>query len=170
MDVFSSVKGINRLISKGMSNISLKVTIEKNWRSQNFNFLSLKNLYPGQFLGSSNLSRYHWISEFLFKLKNQRSWSWGLVCGFSIILILKVIMMFQSQRLHAFCWTKIWALIKTKRNQKWKISHTLLKRQTLCFSSYKNLKLKVKLWWVEVRKRKEKAFFVPLILSEGKFF
>ena len=30
MDVFSSVKGINRLISKGMSNISLKVTIEKN--------------------------------------------------------------------------------------------------------------------------------------------
>ena len=47
---FSSIKGINRLISKGMSNIYLKVTIEKNWRSQNFNFLSLKNLSPGQFL------------------------------------------------------------------------------------------------------------------------
>ena len=37
-------KEINRLLSKGMSNISLKATIEKNWRSQNFNFVSLKNL------------------------------------------------------------------------------------------------------------------------------
>ena len=30
---FSSVKEINRLITKGMSNIYLKVTIEKNWCS-----------------------------------------------------------------------------------------------------------------------------------------
>ena len=37
---------MNRLISKGMTNIYLKVTIEKNWRSQNFNFVSLKNLSP----------------------------------------------------------------------------------------------------------------------------
>ena len=33
-------KEINRLLSKGMSDIYLKVTIEKNWRSQNFDFLS----------------------------------------------------------------------------------------------------------------------------------
>ena len=58
---FISINGINRLINKGMSNISLKVTIEKNWRSQNYNFLSLKRLSPGQFLGSSNSPRYHWI-------------------------------------------------------------------------------------------------------------
>ena len=32
---FSLVKGINRLISKGMSNIYLKVTSEKNGPSQN---------------------------------------------------------------------------------------------------------------------------------------
>ena len=33
-----------------MSNIYLKVTIEeKNWRFQNFDFLGLKNLPPGQF-------------------------------------------------------------------------------------------------------------------------
>ena len=51
---FSSIKGINKLISKEMSNICLKVTIEKNWRSQNFDFLSLD-----QFLGSSNSRRYH---------------------------------------------------------------------------------------------------------------
>ena len=42
--LFSSIERINRLISKGMLNISLKVTIEKNWRSQNFDFLSLKKL------------------------------------------------------------------------------------------------------------------------------
>ena len=56
---FSSIKEINRLISKGMSNIYLKVTIEKNGCSQNFDFLRLKNLAPGQSLWSSNSSRYH---------------------------------------------------------------------------------------------------------------
>ena len=46
---FTSVKEINRLrkeiyklLSKGMSNIYLKVIIKKNWRYQNFNFLNLK--------------------------------------------------------------------------------------------------------------------------------
>ena len=45
---FSSIKDINRLISKEMSNIYLNVTIKKNWRSRNFDFLSLKNLSPGE--------------------------------------------------------------------------------------------------------------------------
>ena len=43
---------INRLSSKGMSNIYFKVIIEKNWRSQNFDFLSLKDLSPNQFWGT----------------------------------------------------------------------------------------------------------------------
>ena len=47
------------LIRKEMSNISLKVTAEKNRRSQNFDFLILKNSSPGQFLASSKLLRYH---------------------------------------------------------------------------------------------------------------
>ena len=46
---FCSSKEINRLINKAMSNIFLKVPIEKNWRSQNFDFLSLENLLPGNF-------------------------------------------------------------------------------------------------------------------------
>ena len=64
--VFNSNKEINRLrkearrlLSKGMSNVYLKVTIEKNCYSQNFDFLNLKNLSPGQFFGSSNSCRYH---------------------------------------------------------------------------------------------------------------
>ena len=58
--LFNSIKEINRLrkernrlLSKGMSNIYLKVTIEeKIWRSQNFDFLGVKNLSPGQFWGT----------------------------------------------------------------------------------------------------------------------
>ena len=43
----------NKLLSKEMSNIDLNVTIEeKNWRSQNFDFLGLKNVSPGQFWGA----------------------------------------------------------------------------------------------------------------------
>ena len=54
------LKEINRLLSKEMSNIYLKVTIEKKWRTQNFDFISSKSSSPGQFLGSSNSSRYYW--------------------------------------------------------------------------------------------------------------
>ena len=40
----------------------------------------------------------------------------------------------------------------------------------MCFSSYKNCELKVKLWWVEARERKRSAFFVTFISLEGIFF
>ena len=53
--IFSSIKGIDMLISKGISNI----TIEKNWHSQNFDFPSSKNLPPGLFWGAPTLRRYH---------------------------------------------------------------------------------------------------------------
>ena len=39
---FTSIKEMNRLLSKGMSNIYLKITSEKTWCSQNFGFLILK--------------------------------------------------------------------------------------------------------------------------------
>ena len=72
--LFNSVKEINRLrneisrlLSKGMSNIYLKVTFkEKNWRSQNFDFLGLKILAPGQFWGApTHEEEYHWILKLL---------------------------------------------------------------------------------------------------------
>ena len=61
---FSSIKEMNGLLteinrlSKGMSNIYLKVTIEKKWRTQNFDFQSLKNSSPGRFWGTFNSRRY----------------------------------------------------------------------------------------------------------------
>ena len=56
-----------------------------------------------------------------------------------------------------------------KRNEKWKIPHTVLERQILCFSSYRIHKLKVKLWWVGAGKRKKRAFYVPFIFREEIF-
>ena len=47
-------------------------------------------------------------------------------------------------------------------------TNTFLKRWTLCFTSYKNSNLKVKLWWA--CERKKEGFFVPFILSEENFF
>ena len=55
-------KKINRLLSKGMSNICLKIAMR---RSPNVDFLGLKNLSPGYFLGSSSSLRYHSISKTL---------------------------------------------------------------------------------------------------------
>ena len=86
-------KEINMLLSKRMSNIYLKRTAEKNWHSQNFDCLSLKNLSPIQFLGSSKSCRYHWILKLLVATWKSEPGS-KTVCGFSIILILKGIVKF----------------------------------------------------------------------------
>ena len=72
--------------------------------------------------------------------------------------------------LHLFLLIDVFKRNKKKRNLKWKITHTVLERQTLCFSSYKNHKLKVKLWLNGARKRKKGHFFVPFILPKGYFF
>ena len=44
-----------------MSKIYLKVSLEKQWCTQNFDFRSSKSLSLGHFLLSSNSRRYHWI-------------------------------------------------------------------------------------------------------------
>ena len=48
--------------------------------------------------------------------------------------------------------------------------HTQLERRSLGFSSYKNHKLRIKLWWVGARERNKRLFFVPFLLPEGNFF
>ena len=55
-------KKINRILTKRMSNIYLKVTRKTD--VQNFDILSLTILSPVQFLGSSNSRRYNWIFKF----------------------------------------------------------------------------------------------------------
>ena len=158
---FSSIKEINRSISRRMSNIYLKVTIEKNWRSQNFDFLSLRNLSPGQFLGSSNSRRYHWI------LKLIAIWVQNCLWLFYYFNFERNYDVLKSKN-PCILWNKN---INFNKNQKEsKIPHTVLERRTLCFSSYKNRKLKVNQWWVELTKEKRGNFFVLFILSKENFF
>ena len=75
-------KEISRLLSERMSNIYSKVTIEKNWRSQNFDFVSLKNLSPGKFLGSSSSHRYNWVLKLLVGTKKSEVWEQNCACFF----------------------------------------------------------------------------------------
>ena len=72
-----------------MSNIHLKVTVEKNWRAQNLDFLRFKNFPQLQ------------LTQMSLKFKNscwkiQRSGSKS-VCGFCIIFILKGIDVLKSK-------------------------------------------------------------------------
>ena len=61
-------------------------------------------------------------------------------------------------------------LIKTERKRKSKIPLSVLERQNLHFSLYKNRTSKVTPWWVRAHERNKMAFFVLFILSEGIYF
>ena len=54
---------------------------------------------------------------------------------------------------------------KTKRDRKWEYN-SLLERRTMCFSSYKNCELKIRLWWVASCERKKITFFEMFIFSD----
>ena len=86
-----------------MSNIYLNTTIEENPRCQNFDFLSLKIFVSKSAFGEHQLTQISLnfkISCCNLKIRDLGGKS---VCDFPIILILKGIMTFLSQRAHAFC-------------------------------------------------------------------
>ena len=61
------------MISKGRANVYLKVTIEKKWSTQNFDFLGLKSTSPGQFWGPpSHADIFIEFSNFLLQFKDHR--------------------------------------------------------------------------------------------------
>ena len=96
-NVFELIKEINRLrkeinslLSKGMSNIYLKVTIETFSKST---FLGFKNWTQGQFWVAPTHTDIKEFQNLLFQLKNSSSGR-ETVSGFPIILILKGVMTF----------------------------------------------------------------------------
>ena len=60
--------------------------------------------------------------------------------------------------------------IDFSKNEKESNVDLVLEKWTLCFSSYKNCKWKVKLWWFRAYKRKKSAFFVMFYLSQCNIF
>ena len=153
----SSIKEINRLLSTGMSNKSLhceKVTYSKLRFSKFYEFL-----------------------DFLLQLKNLekklKKKAWKKICTwlFYYFYFGRTYGVLKSKSpSHVFCWRKIWTLIKTRWNRKWKIPHTVFERWNRSFSSYKNCESKVKLYWVGACARKKSAFFVMFILFKGNVF
>ena len=80
---------INGLLSKGVSSIYLKVTVQKKWCTQNSDFLSSKSSFPGQFLGSSNSCRYHWLLKRLVENLKIRGLAAKLCLAFLLFLFWK---------------------------------------------------------------------------------
>ena len=78
-------------------------------------------------------------------------------------------MTFEGQIVHAFCWTKNINFNKKETESKMEKSTHILGWRTLYFSSYKNRKLKVKLWWVGARERKKRAFLYRLFCPKEIF-
>ena len=84
-----------------MSNIYLKVTIEKNWRSQNFDILGLNISHQVSFWGAPTHADITEFSNFLLQLKNERSGN-KTVWRF-YYLFLKEMYDALKSRVYAFC-------------------------------------------------------------------
>ena len=130
-----------------MSNTYLKITIENNWRTRNIEFLNLKSFCCNLKITGLGAKLYVVLLYFYF----ERNYD-----------VLK-------SKNACFLLNKSINFNKTRRNRKWKTSHTVLERWALCFSSYKNCELKVKLWWVGACERKKEYIFGAFILIEGIF-
>ena len=151
-----------------MFNICFKVTIEKKWRTQDFDILSLKSSSPGQFLGSSNSSRYYWIFELFVATQESEVWEQNCVWFFSYFYFERNYDVLKPKR-PCFLLNKNIIFHKNETESKKQIPHTVLERSDLCFNLYKNCELKVKLWLAGAREIEKSAFFVTFILSEGYF-
>ena len=151
MDVFRSIKEINRLLieinrllSKGIINIYSKNTVVKKWEIQNLHFLS-KSLSPGQFWGAPTHADITEFQTFFCNLKIR-----GLgakLCVASLLLLFwKELRRFKVRESMVFVYQKH-NFIKKNGIEKHYISKALL--HALLFLLLKSSKtFSVSLKWV----------------------
>ena len=120
-------------------------------------------------LGSSNSRRYYWILKLFVAIEKMEVWEQNCVWLFYHFNFERNYEVLKSKSPGILLYKNI-NFNKNGTESKMEIPHTVSERQTLCFSSNKNRKLKVKLWWVGARERQKRAFFVLFILSEDNFF
>ena len=116
-------KEVNRLLSKRMSIIYLKVTIEKKWRTQNFDYKNWKSSSSGQFLRSGSKT----------------------VCGLSTFYYFYFERNYDVLKSNSPCFllNKNIEFDKNKTESKMENPTHSLGRWTMSFSSYKNCKSNV---------------------------
>ena len=155
------LKEINRFLSQRMSNIYLKGTIEKKWRSLKFGFCKFKKFVSESIFGELQLTQTSLNFEnFLLELKNQRSGS--KTVSLMLFFFWKELWRFTVKEFMLFIEQK-YKLNKNETESKMENPRDTFREMSLvCFSSWKNFELKVKLW--------RAAFFVTFILSGGNFF
>ena len=145
-------KEINRLLIKGMPNIYLNVTIEKNWRSQNFKF---KKFVIRSAFGELQLTQISFNFKILLKNCVWLFYYFNFESNYDVLKSKKPCILLKKNK----------NFNKNKMESKMETStHSF----TLCFSSYKNCKLKVKLCWSSQKKKEDT--FVPFVLSMYRLF
>ena len=137
-----------------MPNIYLNVTIEKNWRPQNFKF---KKFVIRSVFGELQLTQISFNFKIIFENCVWLFYYFNFESNYDVLKSKKPCILLKKNK----------NFNKNKMESKMENStHSF----TLCFSSYKNRKLKVKLWWVEARERRKRTFFVPFVFSEENIF
>ena len=137
-----------------MSNIYLKVIIQKNWRFQNFDFLSLKNLPTRSIFGELQLTQISYnFQTSCYKLKIKK------LC---VAFLFNFERNYDALKLKSPCilLNKNINVNKNEAGSKMGNPTQSLEKQTLCFNSYKNHNLKKNLWWVRARQWKRGHFTV----------
>ena len=147
-----------------MLNIYIKVTIDKKWCTQNFYFLSLKVRLKASFRGASTHADIIEFSNILLQLKNQRSGS-KTVWLFYYFYFERNYDVLKSKS-PCFLLNKNINFNKNETESKMENPTHSFREMNLCFSSYKNCELKVKLWWVGAHERKKSAFFATIFFVQ----
>ena len=132
-----------------MSNIYVKITIEKKWRTHDFHFLSLKSSSPQTSCSNlkiRGLAAKLWVDFLFFHFERNYDVSKSKGPWF---LLNKNMNFNKNQK-------------ESKMNNP---AHSCRE-----INRALQLELKVKLWWVGSRERKKSAFFVTFISFEGNFF
>ena len=118
----------------------------------------------GQVLGSLNWRRYHWIFKLLVATLKSEVWGQNYEWLFYYFRNYDIL----KSKSPCVLLNKNINFNKNKTEPKME-NHTVLKRRTLCFSSYKNHKLKVKLWWLGPPERKKRHFLYYLFCLKEIF-
>ena len=149
---FVELKKKKQVIVRGMSNTYLKIPNEKNFRSENFDFLSLKNLSAGHFLWNPNSRRYHWNLLFCY-FNCERNYEYDVL---------------KSKNLW-FLLNKNINLIKTRQTRKWKVPNPLV-RDEPCASAHIRIANQIKSVMSWSSREKEECNFDTVYFVKRKCF